>query len=35
MYGQKCQKCLDERFEQAMWYPEEVTKVWKETNSAK
>merc|ERR1711935_1066970 len=27
MYGQKCQKCLDERFEQAMWYPEEVTKV--------
>ena len=29
MYGQKCQKCIDERchFELAMWYPEEVTKV--------
>lgn len=29
LYGQKCQKCMDEkRFEAAMWYPEEVQKVY-------
>ena len=27
MFGQKCQKCMEDRFETAMWYPEEVTKV--------
>lgn len=27
MFGQKCQKCMDNRFEVAMWYPEEVAKV--------
>ena len=27
MFGQKCQRCMDERFENPMWYPEEVTKV--------
>ena len=27
MFGQKCQRCMDERFESPMWYPEEVTKV--------
>merc|ERR1711990_551261 len=27
MFGQKCQRCIDERFENPMWYPEEVTKV--------
>ena len=29
MFGQKCQKCMEDRFETAMWYPEEVTKVLK------
>ena len=27
MFGQKCQKCMDDRFEEPMWYPEEVAKV--------
>jgi len=27
LFGQKCQKCLPEQFEHAMWYPEEVIKV--------
>jgi len=27
LYGQKCDRCKTERYEQPMWYPEEVTKV--------
>jgi len=27
LFGQRCQKCNTERFEHAMWYPEEVAKV--------
>ncbi|CAM1323703.1 RTP4 (predicted) [Pycnogonum litorale] len=27
LYGQRCQKCNSNRFESAMWYPEEVVKV--------
>lgn len=27
LYGQKCDRCKTDRYEQPMWYPEEVTKV--------
>ncbi|RWS30722.1 receptor-transporting protein 3-like protein [Leptotrombidium deliense] len=27
LFGQKCQKCETECYEEAMWYPEEVAKV--------
>lgn len=27
LYGQKCQRCKTGNYENAMWYPEEVTKV--------
>lgn len=27
LYGQKCDHCKEDRYEQPMWYPEEVQKV--------
>jgi hypothetical protein len=27
LYGQQCERCKTDRYEQAMWYPEEVCKV--------
>ena len=27
LYGQQCDRCKSDRYEQAMWYPEEVCKV--------
>ena len=27
LFGQRCQKCSSESYENAMWYPEEVVKV--------
>ncbi|XP_013416750.1 receptor-transporting protein 1-like [Lingula anatina] len=27
LYGQQCNRCKSEKFEHAMWYPEEVIKV--------
>jgi len=28
LYGQQCDKCKADRYEEPMWYPEEVVKVW-------
>lgn len=28
LFGQRCSKCNDPEFVHAMWYPEEVVKVW-------
>ena len=28
LYGQQCQRCKTGKFEHAMWYPEEVVKVY-------